>query len=118
MDPHRSSYPLSTPDPARPAPAQPQVVVQYVAPTRDPGLAVVLEMIPGLMAQTFGIGTIYAGNVAAGLFIMFGYWVLQFVNILLCFVLVGFLTLPLTWVAFMIFAPIVANESARRFRAY
>ena len=113
MEPPRSSYPLSPTEPARPAQT---VIVQQVAPARDPGLAVVLEMIPGLMAQTFGIGTIYAGRVATGLFMMFGYWFLQLVNLLLCLVVVGFITLPLTWVAFMIVAPIVANESARSFR--
>jgi hypothetical protein len=47
---------------------------------RDPGLAVVFELVPGLFLQTFGIGNIYAGNVMMGVLMMVGYWVLSVVN--------------------------------------
>jgi len=82
----------------------------------EPGIAVILEILPGLMIQTFGIGNIYAGNVAAGLFMMIGYWVLTVINALLCIVVVGFITWPLTWIAFMIFCPILANDAAKKRR--
>ncbi len=62
----------------------------------EPGIAVILEILPGLKMQTFGIGNMYAGNVAAGLFMMVGYWVLMVINFLLCLVVVGFITWPLT----------------------
>jgi TM2 domain-containing membrane protein YozV len=88
--------------------------IHHYHPTRDPGLAVVLELVPGVFLQTFGIGNIYAGNVAGGILFMIGYWVLQTINIILCFVLIGIVTLPLTWIAFMIICPIVANGAAKR----
>lgn len=80
----------------------------------EPGLAVVLELLPGIFLQTFGIGNIYAGNVAGGILMMLGYWLLTVLNVLLCFVFVGFITWPLTWIAFMIFCPILANGTAKR----
>jgi hypothetical protein len=84
---------------------------------RDPGLAVVFELVPGLFLQTFGIGNIYAGNVMMGVLMMVGYWVLSVVNFFLCMVLVGFVTWPLTWLAFMIVCPMMANRAAKRTRA-
>ena len=80
----------------------------------DRGMAVILELLPGLFLQTFGIGNIYAGNVAGGIFMMLGYWVAAFFNFLLCFVFIGFVTWPLTWLAFMIFCPMLANSSAKQ----
>ena len=98
----------------QPVQQQPIVVQHVYRPVKDPGLAVILEILPGILAQTFGIGNIYAGNVTGGVLIMIGYWVLQFINFLLCFVIIGIFTLPLTWVAFMIFCPIAASNSAKR----
>lgn len=68
-------------------------------------LAVGLEVGPGLFLQTFGVGHLYAGRTSTGLALMFGYWVLQAINALLTTVWIGFLTAPLTWLAFMILAP-------------
>lgn len=79
----------------------------------QPGIAIILEILPGIMLQTFGIGNIYAGNVAGGIFMMVGYWVSCAINFLLCFILIGFVTWPLTWIAFMIFAPMTANSAAK-----
>ena len=87
--------------------------VHHYKPVRDPGLAVVLELVPGVLIQTFGIGNIYAGNVAGGIVMMLGYWVLQVINTFLCLIIIGFITLPLTWVLFMIFCPISANNRAK-----
>ncbi|NLT69915.1 MAG: hypothetical protein GXX91_04385 [Verrucomicrobiaceae bacterium] len=80
----------------------------------EPGLAVVLELLPGLFLQTFGIGNIYAGNVAGGVLMMLGYWATCLVNFLLCAIFIGFITWPLTWIGFMIFCPILANGAAKR----
>lgn len=80
----------------------------------DPGLAVVLELLPGLFLQTFGIGNIYAGNVVGGILMMLGYWATCLVNFLLCTIFIGFITWPLTWIGFMIFCPILANGAAKR----
>ena len=95
---------------------QPQQV-QPVAPVRptppDPGIAAILEVLPGLALQTFGVGNIYAGNVTGGVFMMIGYWFTCVINFLLCFILIGLITWPLTWIAFMIFCPITANGAAK-----
>ena len=95
-------------------PPQQQVVQQinYYQSPRSPGVAALLEVLPGFFFQTFGIGHIYAGNVGVGLLFMFGYWFIQFINVLLCFVLIGFVTLPLCWLAAMIVSPIVAANTA------
>lgn len=102
----------------QPQPPVVQPVVQYVnyyqTPPRSPGVAVLLEVLPGFFFQTFGIGHIYAGNVAAGLLFMFGYWFIQFINFLLCFVLIGFVTLPMCWIAAMIISPIIASNTVSR----
>jgi TM2 domain-containing membrane protein YozV len=90
------------------------VVHHYQTPPRSSGVAVLLEVLPGFFLQTFGIGHIYAGNVGVGLLFMFGYWFIQFINILLCFLIVGFFTLPLCWLAAMIISPIVAANTASR----
>ncbi len=97
-------------------PPQYQVVreVHYRQQQPDAGIAVILELLPGLFLQTFGIGNIYAGNVAGGIIMMVGYWIACLVNFLLCFVLVGFVTWPLTWIAFMILCPVLANSAARQ----
>ena len=68
-------------------------------------LAVGLEVGPGTLLQTFGIGHMYAGRYSTGLAIMFSYWVLQAINTMLMGVGIGFVTAPLTWLAYMVFAP-------------
>lgn len=88
----------------------------YAAAGPDNGIAALLEILPGIFFQTFGIGHIYAGNVGRGLILMFGYWILSFINFLLCYVLVGFVTWPLTFLAFAIFSTIGASNAAKRKR--
>ena len=98
-------------------PPQPPVVQQinyYQSPPRSPGVAALLEVLPGFFFQTFGIGHIYAGNVGVGLLFMFGYWFIQFINVLLCFLLIGFITFPLCWLVAMIISPILASNAASR----
>lgn len=113
--------PYQPPPPQQSHPYPPQnvrhVVHHYRVPPKSSGTAVVLEILPGFFLQTFGIGHLYAGNVATGLIFMFGYWFIQFVNILLCFVLVGLITLPLTFILAMIIAPITASNAVGRANA-
>lgn len=79
-----------------------------------PGLAAVLEVIGGACFQTFGVGHLYAGNVGVGLAWMLGYWAVCFVNFILMFLLIGFITWPLCWIAAMIIAPMTAANAAKR----
>ena len=90
------------------------VVHRYQSPPKTPVAAVLLEVLPGLFLQTFGIGHLYAGNVGVGLLFMFGYWFVQFINILLCFVLIGFITLPLCYILALVISPILASQAAER----
>ncbi len=102
----QTSEPMPSPPIVAPAPARPIVA-------KDGSVAALLEVLPGLFFQTFGIGHIYAGNVVTGLVLMFGYWCVQAINVLLMFVLVGFVTAPLCWIAAMIISPIIASRSCR-----
>jgi hypothetical protein len=88
-----------------------RVVHHHYHAEKSGGTAAILEILPGLLIQTFGIGHMYAGNVAVGLLFMFGYWFVLAVNIALCFVLIGFVTLPLCWIGAMILSPILASAS-------
>ncbi len=88
-----------------------------MAPQKNGGLAVMLELLGGFFFQTFGIGHLYAGNLGVGLGLMFGYWVLTAINVMLCFLVVGFVTWPLTWLAFMILAPVTASGAVKRANA-
>jgi hypothetical protein len=56
----------------------------------------------------------YAGNVGTGLLIMFGYWFLTFVNFLLCFILIGFITWPLSFLLTIILSSVTASNAAAR----
>lgn len=99
--------------PAAPAAPAPQQVHHYYHPQKSGGVAALLEVLPGLFLQTFGIGHMYAGNVGTGLIIMFGYWALTLVNLLLCFVFIGFITWPLCWVAAMILSSLTAANACK-----
>ncbi len=111
--------PYQPPQPPYPYPPQhvQHVVHRYQSPPKASVVAVLLEVLPGLFLQTFGIGHIYAGNVGVGLLFMFGYWFVQFINILLCFVLIGFLTGPLCFILAIIVSPLLASKAAERTNA-
>ena len=71
---------------------------------------VLLEVIPGWM-HVFGIGHIFQGRLGMGLFIMFSYWGLQVINAFLTlFFGLGFVTGFLTWLFYIISAPMNAND--------
>lgn len=105
----QQSYPYYPPQ----QPVQ-QVVHYYQTPPRSAGTAVLLEILPGFFFQTFGIGHIYAGNVAVGLLFMFGYWFVAFVNFLLLFVLIGFITWPVCFLATLIISSLTASNVVAR----
>lgn len=111
-------YQPPPPQPPRPYPYPPQqvqhVVHRYQSPPKVSAVAVLLEVLPGFFLQTFGIGQMYAGNIGMGLLFMFGYWFIQFINLLLCLVFIGFLTLPLTFILAMVISPILASNTAER----
>ncbi len=84
---------------------------------KDPTAAILLELLPALTIQTFGIGNIYAGNVLVGVLLMIGYWMSCAVNFLLCFIVIGFITWPLTWLAFAAGSSYLAYQKAKSTRA-
>lgn len=86
---------------------------QPIEPPKDPGTALVLELLPGIVCQTWGIGNIYAGRVGVGIAIMLGYWFLQAINFVLMFVLIGFVTGFLTFVATALLSSLLAWNAAR-----
>ncbi|MEZ4241485.1 MAG: hypothetical protein R3F59_36115 [Myxococcota bacterium] len=63
-------------------------------------VAVGLEAVPGLFGF-FGLGHMYSGKVGTGLLIMISYWVLQGINVALMPFLIGWITAPLTFLAYM-----------------
>ena len=67
-------------------------------------IVALLELGGGFFFQTFGLGNIFAGDIIAGITIMLFYWLLCAINFLLCFVLVGFITWPITWLLFAYFS--------------
>ncbi len=97
-----------------PVPYAPPPPVAY----KDGGIATLLEVLPGVFLQTFGIGVIYAGNVTGGLLLMFGYWLSLIVNTLLVFVLVGLITFPLTFLVFMGISIVMARDATARTNRY
>jgi len=56
---------------------------------------------------------LYAGNIGWGLALMIGYWIAAAVNTVLLFVLIGFVTWPLTWCAFAAVSCYLAAQKAR-----
>ena len=80
----------------------------------SPGTAAVLELLGGLILQTFGVGWIYSGRVLFGLLIMFGYWIVLGINVLLTFVGVGVFTLPCCWVLMLVASPLLVASACRR----
>jgi hypothetical protein len=71
-----------------------------------------LEFLGGLIFQTFGIGHIAQGKVGKGIIIMLVYWLALAFNIALMSVYIGFVTMPLTWAAFLLISSTDAASSA------
>ena len=118
MDPYQPPQQQYAQPPVYQPPQHVQHVVHhYYAPPKSSGVAALLELLPGLFFQTFGIGHMYAGNVGVGLLLMFGYWIVLFFNILLCFLLIGLITTPLCWMAMMVISTVTASNAANRANA-
>lgn len=94
-----------------------QPVRRVSVPQRSGSTAALLEVLFGFFFNTFGLGHIYAGDVGKGLLIMFAFWGLQVVNVLLCFVLIGFITLPVTWIVFMVWSTMAASKRVEELEA-
>ena len=75
------------------------------------------ELAPALVFQTFGIGHITQGKVKRGVSVMVLYWVALWLNTLLIPFWIGFLTMPLTWLAFAAYSSteIAATATERRY---
>ncbi|MDG4767174.1 hypothetical protein O7632_24190 [Solwaraspora sp. WMMD406] len=111
------SAPQQHPVPTSGQPYQPggygPVAGPGVAMPKSAGAAVALELVPGLFG-IFGIGNIYAGKVPTGIVLMVSFWVLFWINVLLTFIFIGWLTLPATWVAYLIAGPILALRATEK----
>jgi TM2 domain-containing membrane protein YozV len=106
-------------------PAQPPVPYGYgpppmaygpvaTRPQRSAGVAVALEIVLGIFG-IFGVGNLYAGRVGPGIALMVGFWALFWINFLLSFIVIGWFTYPLTWIAFLIVGPICAARGVERY---
>lgn len=111
---------LSQPQPSQ-YQAQPNTAVvpavahpHYQPGYRNPSTAILLELLPGILLQTFGIGNIYAGNVTFGITMMITYWVSILVNVFLMMFLIGFVTWPITFALYLTFCLIYAQKGAER----
>jgi TM2 domain-containing membrane protein YozV len=102
------AYPTSAPP--TPYSPLPYVPVPYAVPQRSAGAAVALELVLGLFG-IFGVGNMYAGRAGQGVALMLSFWALFWVNVVLMTFLVGLVTMPLTWIAYMIIGPISAARA-------
>jgi len=89
----------SSPEVAQPQPAQlpVQPPAMYVRPLKDRSIALILEILPGLLGY-LGFGWIYAGEVNTGVAFLVGYLVATFVFVIFDVFSSGvccFFTLPL-----------------------
>lgn len=76
---------------------------------KSPFVAVLLEILPGMCVQTFGLGHIYAGNTNRGLTFMLGYWLAALANLgAIFFFGIGLVSWPTTMVVVCIFSSILA----------
>ncbi|WP_078592471.1 hypothetical protein [Evansella clarkii] len=78
----------------------------YSQPPKSPGVAAVLS------ALFTGIGQIYNGQIFKGIFFI----IIQAINGLLMYVLIGFITYPIFWIYGMIDAYRSAEKINRRAR--
>jgi hypothetical protein len=77
-------------------------------------VAVGLEVGPGVLLQTWGVGHMYSGKFGTGLAIMFSYWVLQAINaMLVSFFGLGIITGFLTFLGYLVFCPTNVLSSRR-----
>ena len=61
---------------------------QHLGPPKNPGLAAILSFF------WTGLGQIYNGQIGKGI----AFIVIQGINVLLMFILIGFITYPILWI--------------------
>jgi hypothetical protein len=102
------------PPPIAPPAASPAFATAISAPRQvDPAVAALLELLPGLIVYTFGIGHIYAGRLGLGLTLMVGGWLILLINFGLIFLLVGVCTFPIAFILLAVFSSISAYRTAQ-----
>jgi TM2 domain-containing membrane protein YozV len=84
-----------------------------VAPRKSVKVAIALEIVLGLVG-VFGVGCVYAGRVGLGLALMVSFWMLFWVNIVLVVILIGLLTMPLTWIAYVAVSTLLAVRAVKQ----
>ncbi|MFF5054612.1 hypothetical protein ACFY1S_15670 [Micromonospora sp. NPDC000663] len=101
-----------------PVPTQPLYVGPraVLVPQKSAGAAVALELILGLFG-IFGVGNLYAGRTASGVLLMLSFWGLFWINFFLIFAVVGIVTMPLTWIAYLVLGPLLAAGGVERHNA-
>ncbi|WP_157744514.1 TM2 domain-containing protein [Micromonospora viridifaciens] len=82
-------------------------------PQKSAGVAVALELVLGLFG-VFGVGNLYAGRTGAGVALMLSFWGLFWVNFLLIFVFIAIVTMPMTWIAYLVMGPLLAARGVER----
>ncbi|MET8044899.1 hypothetical protein ABZU25_29050 [Micromonospora sp. NPDC005215] len=88
----------------------PQAVL---VPQKSAGAAIALELVLGLFG-IFGVGNLYAGRTAHGVILMLSFWGLFWINVLLIFAVIGLVTMPLTWIAYLVLGPLLAARAVER----
>ena len=78
----------------------PSPVAIIQAPRKSVGGAILLDVIFGIFG-IMGVGAIYTGAPVWGIALMVGFWIGFVVNLALFTVLIGFVTLPITWLLFI-----------------
>jgi hypothetical protein len=73
-------------------------------------LAFLLEALSAFFFQTFGLGHLYAGNYIIGVLLMLLYWILFAINFALCFMFIGYVTMPLTWLLFFFISTVLLSR--------
>lgn len=84
---------------------------------RFAGAAVLLELGLGLLG-IFGVGNMYAGRIGQGIALLLSYWVVFWVNVALLFVAIGWFTMPLCWIGYMVAGPLLAAKAVEDHNAY
>ncbi len=86
----------------------------YMSLKKSSGTAIAIELLAGSFLAIFGLGNFYAGNPLAGVLLLISYWVIQGINILLMFVIIGFFTFPLVWLIYMVVASLLAHGAVEK----
>ncbi|MGW3787241.1 hypothetical protein ACWD5Z_21835 [Micromonospora chokoriensis] len=99
-----------TPVPTQSVYVGPQAVL---VPQKSAGAAVALELVLGLFG-IFGVGNLYAGRTSIGVILMLSFWGLFWINFFLLFVFVGIVTMPLTWIAYLVLGSLLAARGVEQ----